>query len=156
MLNNNTFYHGIIRKVIVGFGNLFSDIYIDRKLTDSVNGSTVQRLQIPLAYSNKEKWIQRLDGDPNLENNTANTLPRMAFEINGYSYDATRKVNKMLKITNTSGTNSAKSMQSPVPYTVDIVCIFLLRHKRMVFRYLNRFFLLSLQNIHYQLMLYLV
>ena len=120
MLNNNVFYHGIIRKTIIAFGNLFSNIYIDRKQGDSVTGTTIQRLQIPLAYSNKEKWIQRLDGDPNLENNTYTTLPRMAFEITGYSYDASRKVNKMQKITHTAEGNVYTTMQSPVPYNVDI------------------------------------
>ena len=120
MLNNNVFYHGIIRKTIVAFGSLFSNIYIDRKQGDSVNGETIQRLQIPLAYSNKEKWIQRLDGDPNLENNTYTTLPRMAFEITGYSYDASRKVNKMQKIKHTSESNVYTTTQSPVPYNVDV------------------------------------
>lgn len=120
MLNNNVFYHGIIRKTIVAFGSLFSDIYIDRKQGDSVNGETIQRLQIPLAYSNKEKWIQRLDGDPNLENNTYTTLPRMAFEIVGYAYDATRKANKMQKITCASGATSYSTVQSPVPYNIQI------------------------------------
>ena len=120
MLNNNVFYHGIIRKTIIAFGSLFSNIYIDRKQGDSVNGETIQRLQIPLAYSNKEKWIQRLDGDPNLENNTYTTLPRMAFEITGYSYDSTRKVNKMQKISSTVGTDSVITMQSPVPYNIEI------------------------------------
>jgi hypothetical protein len=120
MLNNNVFYHGIIRKTIVAFGSLFSNIYIDRKQGDSVNGETIQRLQIPLAYSNKEKWIQRLDGDPNLENNTYTTLPRMAFEITGYSYDSSRKINKMQKISHVEGSNSYTTMQSPVPYNIDI------------------------------------
>ena len=120
MLNNNVFYNGIIRKTIIAFGSLFSNIYIDRKQGDSVNGETIQRLQIPLAYSNKEKWIQRLDGDPNLENNTYTTLPRMAFEITGYSYDASRKVNKMQKITHTAEGNVYTTTQSPVPYNVDI------------------------------------
>ena len=120
MLNNNVFYHGIIRKTIIAFGSLFSNIYIDRKQGDSVNGETIQRLQIPLAYSNKEKWIQRLDGDPNLENNTYTTLPRMAFEITGYSYDASRKINKMQRISYSDGTDSYTTMQSPVPYNVDV------------------------------------
>ena len=120
MLNNNVFYNGTIKKVIIGFGHLFSNIYIDRKQGDSVNGETIQRLQIPLAYSNKEKWIQRLDGDPNLENNTYTTLPRIAFEITGYFYDASRKINKMQRITTEAGVHNKDSMQSPVPYNVDI------------------------------------
>jgi hypothetical protein len=39
MLNSNVYYHGIIRKCIVGFGSLFSDIYIDRREGDSVTGT---------------------------------------------------------------------------------------------------------------------
>lgn len=121
MLNNHVFYHGIIRKCIVGFGTLFSDIYIDRKQGDSVTGTTIQRLQIPLAYAPKEKWLVRLDSDPTLENNTYTSLPRMSFEIIGYNYDATRKVNRMqqLKCGDSSG-NTISTMYTPVPYNIDI------------------------------------
>lgn len=119
MLNGNIYYHGIIRKSIVAFGRLFSDIYIDRKVGDSVNGTTNQRLQIPLAYAPKEKWIVRLDGDPNLENNTYTTLPRMSFEITGYRYDASRKTNRMQKIKSGTGSSPA-TVYSPVPYTLDL------------------------------------
>jgi hypothetical protein len=120
MLNNNVFYHGIIRKTIVGFGSLFSDIYIDRKQGDSVTGTTIQRLQIPLAYAPKEKWIVRLDSDPNLENHTYVSLPRMSFEITGYQYDAVRKTNRMQKITCGDSSSTMSYMYSPVPYNIDI------------------------------------
>jgi hypothetical protein len=120
MLNNNVFYHGIIRKTIVSFGSLFSDIYIDRKKDDSVVGETIQRLQIPLAYAPKEKWIVRLDSDPNLENHTYVSLPRMSFEITGYQYDAVRKTNRMQKITCGDSTSSMSYMYAPVPYNIDI------------------------------------
>jgi hypothetical protein len=120
MLTNNIFYHGIIRKTIVSFGSLFSDIYIDRKKDDSVNGETLQRLQIPLSYAPKEKWIVRIDSDPNLENHTYTSLPRMSFEITGYQYDATRKTNRMQKITCGEGSTGMTYMYAPVPYDVQI------------------------------------
>jgi hypothetical protein len=121
MLNNQVFYHGIIRKCIVGFGTLFSDIYIDRKQGDSVTGDTVQRLQVPLAYAPKEKWIVRLDSDPTLENNTYVTLPRMSFEIIGYNYDSSRKVGRMQKVTcGDSSGSTVTAMYSPVPYNIDL------------------------------------
>lgn len=120
MLNNNVFYHGIIRKSIIAFGSLFSDIYIDRKQGDSVNGDTIQRLQIPLAYAPKEKWIVRLEQDPNLENHTYTSLPRMSFEINGYNYDATRKVTRMQQIKSGNNTGTVSSMYTPVPYNLDL------------------------------------
>ena len=119
MFAGNVFYHGSIRKTIVAFGRLFSDVYIDRKQDDSVNGTTVQRLQIPISYAPKEKWLVRIDQDPNLENNTYVTLPRMSFEITGYNYDATRKLPKMNKILCNDGTNS-NSVFTPVPYNIDI------------------------------------
>jgi len=120
MLSSNVFYHGLIRKTIVAFGSLFSDIYIDRKQGDSVTGTTIQRLQIPLAYAPKEKWIVRLDSDPNLEQHTYTTLPRMSFEINGCSYDAQRKLNRMQQIKCGSGIDSMTYMYTPVPYNIEI------------------------------------
>lgn len=119
MLNGNVYYHGIIRKGIVAFGRLFSDIYIDRKQGDSVKGATVQRLQVPLAYAPKEKWLVRLDSDPNLENHTMTSLPRMSFEITDYTYDSSRKTNRMQKIK--SGDSSVQStVYTPVPYNVGV------------------------------------
>ena len=119
MLSSNVFYHGLIRKTIVAFGSLFSDIYIDRKQGDSVTGETIQRLQIPLAYAPKEKWIVRLDSDPNLEQHTYTTLPRMSFEITGYTYDSSRKVGRMNQVTCIKN-GTASSTFSPVPYNLDI------------------------------------
>lgn len=120
MLNSNVYYHGIIRKCIVGFGSLFSDIYIDRREGDSVTGTVIQRLQIPLAYAPKEKWIVRLDQDTSLENNVYTTLPRMSFEITGYNYDPQRKVNRMQQIKCGDGTGAVSTMYTPVPYNLDI------------------------------------
>jgi hypothetical protein len=120
MLNNNVYYHGIIRKAIVSFGRLFSDIYIDRKQGDSVTGTTIQRLQIPLAYAPKEKWLVRLEQDPDLSQNTYTSLPRMSFEILGYNYDPARKVNRMQQIKCGDATGSVATMYTPVPYNIDL------------------------------------
>jgi len=120
MLSGSVYYHGIIRKSIVAFGRLFSDIYIDRKEGDSVSGTTVQRVQVPLAYAPKEKWLVRIEQDPELKNNTYTTLPRMSFEITGYTYDSVRKVNRMQKITCGSGLESLSYVYTPVPYNIDI------------------------------------
>ena len=120
MLNSNVYYHGIIRKCIVGFGSLFSDIYIDRREGDSVTGTVIQRLQLHLAYAPKEKWIVRLEQDPTLENNVYTTLPRMSFEIIGYNYDSQRKVNRMQQLKCGDGTGSVSTMYTPVPYNLDL------------------------------------
>lgn len=119
MLNNNVYYHGIIRKTVIAFGRLFSNIYIDRKQDDSVEGSTVQRLQIPIAYAPKEKWLVRIEQDPSLEQHTYISLPRMSFEILGYNYDSTRKINRMNKIV-CRQEGVASSIFTPVPYNINI------------------------------------
>lgn len=118
MLNGQNYYHGAIRKTIVAFGRLFSDMKISRQDND---GNVAQTLAVPLAYAPKEKWIVRIDSDPGLNNTTYTTLPRMSFEITGYAYDATRKMNRMNKLTcDQANGNIKKSMFSPVPYNIDI------------------------------------
>lgn len=117
MLNQLPYYHGTIRKAIVAFGHLFSSIYIDRKIGDSVEGTTGKRVQVPIAYVNKEKWVIRLEQDQTLENYILTSLPRIGFEISGFAYDAQRKVNKMNQIVCNDGETS-KTVYSPVPYNL--------------------------------------
>jgi len=114
------FYHGSIKSAIVGFGSLFSNIRIERKIGDSVKGTTAQTLQIPISYAPKERWLVRLEQDSSLENHTYTSLPRMSFEITGYNYDSTRKTNRSQNVTCGTGQSSMKSMPSPIPYNVEI------------------------------------
>jgi hypothetical protein len=123
MLNDSVFYHGIVRKCIIGFGRLFSNIYIDRKEIDPVNGVQRQRIRVPLSYAPKEKWLVRLDEDPTLENYTLTSLPRMSFEIIAYTYDSLRKMNRMQYMKNSEATqnpNGAGLVRTPVPYNIDM------------------------------------
>lgn len=118
MLNNPPYYFGIIKKAIVAFGRMFSEIQIER-MDD--NGTVLQTINVPIAYGPKEKWLVRLEQDPSLDNNVNTILPRMSFEITGYSYDASRKSNKMTKIASYNlTTNNLKTQFSPVPYNLDI------------------------------------
>ena len=120
MLNIPPFYHGLTRKAIVSFGSLFSNIKIQREKND---GAVAQELVIPLAYAPKEKWLVRVEQDPTLSRNDYVTLPRMSFEITGMTYDATRKTNRINKITaNNTDTNPTTVNQSysPVPYNFEI------------------------------------
>lgn len=119
MLNNQVFYHGIIRKSIVAFGHLFSDLYIDRREGDSVTGPVAQRLQVPIAYAPKEKWIVRIEQDPDLNNHTYISLPRMSFEMTGISYDTSRKLNRMNQITCYKD-GVMTGTYAPIPYNIDL------------------------------------
>lgn len=116
MLNNPPYYFGIIKKAIVAFGRMFSEIQIERM---DETGAVIQTINVPIAYGPKEKWLVRLEQDPSLDNNVNTILPRMSFEITGYSYDASRKVNKMTKVASYDQT-TLKTQFSPVPYNLDI------------------------------------
>ena len=116
------FYHKQIRNAVIAFGTIFNNINI-RRLDSS--GNPLQAIRVPLSYAPKEKFIARLDQQSDLtgtDSKVALTLPRMSFDITGYAYDPTRKLNKNQKISvakNTSGDNKRVNTQfSPVPYGV--------------------------------------
>ena len=139
MLTPLPFYHGIVRKSIVAFGSLFSNIQIDRKDEGSVDGNTVQRIKVPIAYAPKEKWVVRIDQDPSLNNHVYTVLPVMSFEITGMSYDTTRKMNRMNKIT-CYGTDGMKSSHVPVPYNIDITMYVIAKTQEDVLQIIEQIF----------------
>ena len=58
---DNTFYHEIVRKTVVSFGTLFNSLYIVRT---NNQGVVTQRMKVPLAYGPKQKFLVRLEQDP--------------------------------------------------------------------------------------------
>lgn len=116
MLSNSIFYHQITRKLIVAFGSLFSNIKVARQ----AQGETIQTIQIPISYAPKEKWIVRIEQDPNLDSHTYTTLPRMSFEITSMGYDSQRKSNRMGYVTCGTGEDHLTKVYAPVPYNFDI------------------------------------
>ena len=112
------FYHESLRKVVVAFGTIFNNIIIHR--TDA-DGSVIQRLKVPLAYSPKEKFLTRLEQQPNLDQREmAMSLPRMGFEISGLSYDSSRKLQRVGKFKNVNTSDAGKQyyQYNPVPYNL--------------------------------------
>ena len=111
-----TFYHGTLRKYVVLFGTIFNNIIIER---DNAAGIVQQTMKVPLSYGPKEKFLARLEGDPTLENQAAIVLPRMSFEMSGFTYDASRKTNTLNKISQPATDKSLASYQyAPVPYNI--------------------------------------
>ena len=111
----NTFYNRALRKYVIGFGNLFNEISLVRYNPDF---SEAQRMIVPIIYAPKETYVTRLETDPNLNKKTQITLPRMSFELTGFNYDATRKLNTNIK--NFAQTSAGLvSQYNPVPYNFD-------------------------------------
>jgi len=55
------YYHETLKKVVIAFGALFSEIKVIRKNLDGTVGEIVQ---VPIAYSPKEKTLRKVDEDP--------------------------------------------------------------------------------------------
>ena len=110
-----TQYNRIIRKLVVGFGNLFNDITLVRYNKDL---SEAERLIVPIVYADKELYVRRLEEDYTLDKKVQMTLPRMSFEMSGLTYDSSRKQNTNIK--NVAKNSSGVIAQyNPVPYNFD-------------------------------------
>ena len=109
------FYHGTLRRYVIMFGNLFNEIQVDRYDTA---GTKLQTVNVPIEYGPKQKFIQRVTSDPDLNRHVSTTLPRLGFEFTSMSYAPQRKLNSAHKITkgvNTGGLDF-NYMHTPVPY----------------------------------------
>ena len=81
------------------FGRLFNNIYVIRK---NSSNKVISQVKVPLSYSPKEKYLERIRENPDLRENTqvAIKLPRMSFEITSINYDTTRQLSKMNNFSN--------------------------------------------------------
>ena len=112
------FYHKTIRNTVIAFGTIFNNINIKR--LDS-SGNPLQNIRVPLSYSPKEKFLTRLEQQPNLANREmAVSLPRMGFEISGISYDSSRKLQRVGKFKKVHGSDAGQQyyQYNPVPYNI--------------------------------------
>jgi hypothetical protein len=112
------FYHEILRKTIIGFGSLFNEISIKKKDDD---GDTFSVIRVPLAYGPTQKFLARLEQQPNLNKPVQITLPRMSFEFTGLTYDPSRKVTttQSFLASNVADGKDIRKTYMPVPYNME-------------------------------------
>jgi hypothetical protein len=60
----NTFYNRIIRKLVIGFGNMFNEITLVRYNPDLTEA---ERLIVPIIYGPKELYVFRNEEDPSIK-----------------------------------------------------------------------------------------
>ena len=111
------FYNESLRKLTVAFGSLFNEIYVERK---NANETINSKLKVPLIYSSKEKFIQRLEQQSGISDETKIevSLPRLGFEMTGIDYDPTRHLNKLNKRRYSVAGEGTQTMYQEVPYNV--------------------------------------
>ena len=128
-----TYYHGTLRKYVILFGTLFNNLWINR--TDN-NGNVVQSFKVPVSYGPREKTLARIETmssysefqeDPVASKDPQEipfsmTLPRMSFEMTGFSYAGERKlstVNRFARKDNAANQDQSFYNYNPVPYDIN-------------------------------------
>ena len=74
-------------------------------------------MKVPLAYGPIQKFLARIQQQPDLNREIALTLPRLSFEMTGLQYDPSRKTGVTQTFLATQSGN-AKKVYMPVPYNV--------------------------------------
>ena len=108
------FYHEIIRKTVIAFGTLFNDVYVRHH--DSA-GRDIGELKVPISYGPRQKFLARIQQQPELNKATQITLPRMSFEMNSITYDPSRKSGITQTFKAKDG-EKIKKVFMPVPYNL--------------------------------------
>lgn len=115
------FYNETIRRSVSVFGTMFNNITVKQTKSD---GTVVNSIKVPLSYGQRQKFLQRLKEEPDLNDNlrSAISLPRMGFEISGFTYDQNRQQNKLIRSTKTTMETdnvSRKFQYQPTPYDIN-------------------------------------
>jgi len=108
------FYHEIIRKTVIAFGTLFNDVHIRHQ---DAAGKDINEMKVPVSYGPRQKFLARIQQQPDLNKATQITLPRMSFEVNNITYDPSRKTG----VTQTFKVKDGKQVKKvfmPVPYNL--------------------------------------
>lgn len=108
------FYHRTTRKIVVAFGTMFNNMTMIRYNKDMTE--EYERIKVPLSYGPKEKFINRIFGDPNLTKSINISVPRMSFELKDMSYDPSRKLTSTTRNLNEKSSDQFYAQYVPVPY----------------------------------------
>lgn len=115
------FYNETIKRCVSVFGTLFNNIQIKKTKSD---GTILTTQIVPISYGPAQKFLQRLAEEPDLQDGSrsAISLPRMAFQLDGFNYDAQRQQNKLIRSNKTAtetGGTSRKFQYAPAPYDLN-------------------------------------
>lgn len=114
MLNNPPFYNRTIRKIVVSFGTMFNEIFLQRFNLDGTLKKEI--IRVPISYGSKEKYLTRITSDPNLTKTISSAVPRIAFDMTGMSYDNSRKLVSLTRNFALDAENKLNAQFVPVPY----------------------------------------
>ena len=108
------FYHEIIRKTVIGFGTLFNEVHVRHQ---DATGKDISDIKVPISYGPKQKFLARIQQQPDLNKAVQISLPRMSFEVNNIQYDPSRKAG-ITQTFKASDGGKLKKVFMPVPYNL--------------------------------------
>ena len=114
----NYFYNQTTRKYVALFGTYFNQLTIKRVDNE---GNEIHQMIVPISYAPWQK-VLALATQKEIEPGVQITLPRMSFDIQGYTFDAERKVSPTRKIRQTVGdpdSGSRNFYYSGAPYNIE-------------------------------------
>jgi len=114
------FYNETFKRAVSIFGTLFNNISIKKTKSD---GTVLAENKVPISYGPKQKFLQRLADEPDFNNRTAISLPRITFEMSGLEYDPLRQQNKLIRETKdtleSSDVGKRGFQYNPAPYNIN-------------------------------------
>jgi len=108
------FYHEIIRKTVISFGTLFNEVHVRHQ---DATGKDISDIKVPISYGPKQKFLARIQQQPDLNKAVQISLPRMSFEVNNIQYDPSRKAGITQTFKAKEG-GKLKKVFMPVPYNL--------------------------------------
>jgi len=122
------FYNQNLRKLVVAFGSLFSNIEIAHK---DPNTGTNKNIRVPIHYSPQEKFIQRLLQPSSITTGTRVEIqvPIISFNINNIIVDNGRKFNRFARNDSVgAGCPDGSAIESQIPVNVSFNLFVYTRH----------------------------
>lgn len=126
------FYNKNLRKLVVAFGSLFSNIFVEHANPD---GGDDLKIRVPISYAPQEKFIQRWLQPSSIDDTTRieKQLPVMSYIMNEVTPDASRRRNKFAfaqTLSQSGGNcqNTGNKIYQEVPVNVSFTLFIYTRH----------------------------
>lgn len=119
-ISQNPYYFATVRKLSVAFGTLFNNISIQRYTSTGNGGSIIRTVDVPLVYSQGQKWYVRRTQkvDAQSETRYRTVVPIIGYELVGMQYDSQRKLQTLQSnvATNAASVSNFLKQLTPLPY----------------------------------------
>lgn len=114
------FYNKSLRKLVVGFGSLFDNIYVEHDNPSDVNNP--YSIRVPITYAPQEKFIRRLLEPSSINDNTRieTQLPKLSYIMTNVAVDASRRRNRFSQLEG-GGLNAQEECESTGEKITEII-----------------------------------